>query len=116
MIAAVRDTLADPKLDPAFVAEAMLIPTESFVGDQMLVVDPEAIRRTREALRHDLGRELLEEWRSIYAANHSNRFEYNPTAKGMRRLKSIALGYPLGRRRRRMRRPSPCASSSRPTT
>ncbi|MBU3078326.1 aminopeptidase N [Sphingomonas quercus] len=93
VIAAVRDTLADAHLDPAFVAETMLIPTESFVGDQMLVVDPEAIRRTRDALRRDLGRELLEQWRAIYAANHSNRFEYNPTAKGMRRLKTIALGF-----------------------
>ena len=35
----------------AFVAEAVLLPTEGFVGDQMQIVDPEAIFAAREALR-----------------------------------------------------------------
>ena len=55
MVEAVRNTLADPALDPAFIAEAVLVPTESFIGDQMKEVDPEAIHAARERLRGRLG-------------------------------------------------------------
>ncbi|PTQ10829.1 aminopeptidase N [Sphingomonas oleivorans] len=93
VIQAVRDTLADPALDAAFVAEAVLLPSESFIGDQMPLVDPDAIHRAREALRTDLGRSLLTDWREAYAANAANRYEYSPTAKGARRLRTVSLGY-----------------------
>jgi len=93
VIEAVGNTLADPALDPAFVAEAVLLPSEAFIGDQMLVVDPEAIHAAREGLRTALGTSLEREWRAAYAAHQANRFEYSPAAKGARRLKSVALGY-----------------------
>jgi aminopeptidase N len=93
VIDAVRGTLTDPKLDHAFIAEAVLLPSDSFIGDQMALVDPEAIFRAREALRADLGRELGDAWRSAYEAVRANRFEYSPAAKGARRLKNVALGY-----------------------
>src|SRR3712207_2169589 len=93
VIEAVRQTLTNEALDPAFIAEAVLLPTESFIGDQMLVVDPEAIHAAREALRADLGAELEGLWRSAYAANAANRYEYSPSAKGARRLRTVSLGY-----------------------
>ena len=93
VVEAVRRTLTDPALDPAFVAEAVLLPSESFVGDQMQRVDPEAIHAAREALRTDLGTGLQDLWRHLYAAHAANRYEYNPAAKGARRLRTIALGY-----------------------
>ncbi|MBW4331060.1 aminopeptidase N [Stakelama sp. CBK3Z-3] len=93
VIDAVRQTLLDGDLDSAFIAEAVLLPSDSFIGDQMAVVDPDAIFRAREALRRDLGRELEGEWREAYEAALANRFEYSPAAKGARRLKNVALGY-----------------------
>ncbi|MGZ8282719.1 MAG: aminopeptidase N [Allosphingosinicella sp.] len=93
VIEAVRRTLTDPALDPAFVAEAVLLPSETFIGDQMRQVDPDAIQRRREALRADLGRELEGLWRHAYASHVANRYEYSPAAKGARRLRTIALGY-----------------------
>jgi aminopeptidase N len=93
VIEAVRTTLSNPALDPAFVAEAVLLPTESFVGDQLLVVDPEAIHAAREALRSDLGAELETLWRAAYTACAAQRFELSPAAKGARRLRTVALGY-----------------------
>ncbi|HYD37689.1 MAG TPA: aminopeptidase N, partial [Allosphingosinicella sp.] len=50
VVDAVRQTLDDEALDPAFTAEAVLLPSESFIGDQMATVDPEAIHSAREAL------------------------------------------------------------------
>jgi aminopeptidase N len=93
VIEAVARTLADPSLDSAFIGETVLLPSEAFLGDQMAVVDPVAIRRARDALRIDLGRGLSREWRGAYAACAANRFEYTSAAKGARRLRSVALGY-----------------------
>jgi aminopeptidase N len=93
VVEAVRETLASDTLDPAFVAEAVLLPSESFIGDHMGRVDPEAIRAAREALRTKLGATLGSAWRDAYAANAANRYEYSPAAKGARRLRSVALGY-----------------------
>ena len=93
VIDAVRNTLADPALDAAFAAEAVLLPSDSFIGDQIQVVDPDAIFRAREALRRDIGRELEGLWREAYDVSLANRFEYSPAAKGARRLKTVALGY-----------------------
>jgi len=93
VVDAVRNTLADAALDQAFVAEAVLVPTESFIGDQMDKVDPDAIHIAREALRERLGRDLEPEWRAAYAATAANRFELSPAAKGARRLRTVALGY-----------------------
>jgi len=95
VVEAVRLTLADETLDPALVAEAVLLPSESFVGDHMETVDPEAVFAARQALRARLGRDLEKAWRDAYAANTANRYEYSPAAKGARRLKAVALGYLL---------------------
>ncbi|HEY7809198.1 MAG TPA: aminopeptidase N [Allosphingosinicella sp.] len=93
VVEAVRETLANPALDPAFIAEAVLLPSEAFIGDHMAVVDPEAVRVAREALRRRLGEALEGQWRSVYASTAVNRFEYSPAAKGARRLRAVALGY-----------------------
>jgi aminopeptidase N len=93
VVEAVRNTLTDPALDQAFVAEAVLVPTESFIGDQMKTVDPDAIHDVRERLRERLGRELEPQWRAAYAATAANRFELSPAAKGARRLRTVALGF-----------------------
>lgn len=93
VIDAVRGTLEDAALDHAFIAEAVLLPSDSFIGDQMAMVDPDAIFRAREALRRDLGQALHAEWRALYEAVRANRFEYSPSGKGARRIKTVALGY-----------------------
>jgi aminopeptidase N len=93
VIAAVRKTLSNNRLDPAFIAEAVLLPSEAFLGDQMLVVDPDAIHAAREALRTALGVALEGEWLGAIASNAPKPFEYSPEAKGARRLRNVALGY-----------------------
>jgi len=98
VVDAVRRTLSDPALDHAFVAEAVLVPTESFIGDQMREVDPEAIHLARERLRARLGRELEQNWRAAYSSTIANGFALSPAAKGARRLRTVALGYLLAAR------------------
>jgi aminopeptidase N len=93
VIDAVGNTLDDPALDPAFVADTVLLPSESFIGDQMLVVDPEAIAKARDSLRADLARAHDAKWRDTYSKLHADRFEFTPKAKGARRLRNLSLGY-----------------------
>jgi len=93
VVEAVRRALEDEALDPAFTGEAVLLPSEAFIGDQMAVVDPQAVRDAREALRSELGRSLEAQWRAAYASTAANRYEYSPAAKGARRLRTVALNY-----------------------
>ena len=93
VIAAVRATLADPALEPAFVGEAVTLPSEAYLGDQLLVVDPEAVTRAWDRLRRALGAALIADWRGVYAAQAANGYAYTPAGKGMRRLRGVALGY-----------------------
>ncbi len=91
VIAAVGATLDDPDLDPAFVGEAVLLPSEAFIGDQMLVVDPDAIAQARESLRIAVAKAHLPRWRALYEANAGRVFEYSPQGKGARRIRNVAL-------------------------
>jgi len=94
VIEAVRRTLEDKALDHAFVAEAVLLPSDSFIGDQLDRVDPDAVFRAREALRRDLGKTLAPLWRQAYAdASTGAPFVYSPAAKADRRMRTVALGY-----------------------
>jgi len=93
VIEAVEQTLRDPALDPAFVGEAVLLPSEAFIGDHLASVDPEAVHAARESLRRALGERLEDLWRGAYAASTANRYELSPAAKGRRRLRTVALGY-----------------------
>ncbi|WP_413060720.1 aminopeptidase N [Sphingomonas carotinifaciens] len=93
VIDAVARTLDGPDLDWAFLAEAVLIPSESFVGDQLAVVDPQGIHAAREALRRALGTALADRWRALYDQTGQGAYTYSPEAKGKRRLRGVALGY-----------------------
>ena len=105
VVEAVRDTLTDPALDPAFVAEAVLVPTESFIGDQMKVVDPDAIHAARERLRGRSGPRA----RAALARRlcRHRRQSLRALAGGQGRAPAAhgGLGLPDGRARRRRRDP-----------
>jgi aminopeptidase N len=94
VITAVRRTLGLADHDHAFAAEAVLLPSEAFLGDQMEQVDPVAIRRSRDRLRAVLGKQLRTEWEQTYAAAAPGAsFSLDRIAKGKRRLRNVVLGY-----------------------
>jgi len=91
LVRAVRSTLESDRLDPAFKAEAILLPQESLVADRMDKVDPDAIHFARERLRAVLGSALVgalaEAQRAVTTGS-----DLSPPAKGTRKLRSVALG------------------------
>jgi aminopeptidase N len=92
-IEAVRNALTNPDLDDSFIAEAVRLPSEAYIGDQMLVVEPQAIHDAREALMHAIGKELESIWRDIHASRQRDAFSLSPSDKGARKLRNVALSY-----------------------
>ncbi len=91
-------TLADASLDKAFVAEALSLPGETYLADQMTVVDVDAIHAARSFARREIAARLGEELRQAYAAHHDDGpYVLSPEAVGRRALKNLCLGY-LGAR------------------
>lgn len=84
-------TLSDPSLDPAFVAEALSLPTEGFLGEQMTQIDPAAVHQAREGLRRGLSATYAEQWMQLYR-RHSKASD-SADAASHRRLKNLALNY-----------------------
>ena len=93
VVAAVRDTISDPHLDSAFIAEAVRLPSEAYLGDQMIQVDPDAIHEVRDALQRLIGKELEPVWRDVHARTQANGFSLSAAAKGRRKLRNSALLY-----------------------
>lgn len=90
VIAAMRDMLTSNALDPAFKGEALTMPSESLIGDRMDKVDPDAIHAAREALRRVVGGALTRELGEAQAAGAAGS-DLSSAAKGVRRLKTVAL-------------------------
>jgi aminopeptidase N len=86
--------LESAEKDPAFAAEVLSLPSESFLADQMEVVDVEAIHAAREFSRAQIGASLGHALKALYQ-RLADRGPYRPegTAIGRRALRNVALGY-----------------------
>ncbi|MGH6609870.1 MAG: aminopeptidase N [Burkholderiaceae bacterium] len=94
LVAMIRRTLLDTELSPAFKAQALALPAESFIGEQRAVVDPEAIRNARRFAVRELGRRLVDDWQDAYSWMQMSG-DYSPDAEsaGKRALRNLALAY-----------------------
>ena len=92
LIRASRNTLRSNELDPAFKAEAILLPQEGVVAERLEVIDPDAIHQSREALRAAVGSALFDDLAKAQRASTSSGSDLSPLAKGTRRLRTVALG------------------------
>jgi aminopeptidase N len=90
VIEAMRGTLRSNELDVAFKGEALTMPSEALIGDRMELVDPDAIHASRDALRRAAGAALAGELAQAQAMG-ADGHDLSPQAKGVRRLKSVAL-------------------------
>jgi aminopeptidase N len=91
---AFRDVLALAGRDPAFAAEALSLPSEIFLAEQMDVVDPDAIHGARTRVARTLGELLPDELLAGYHANAVGG-DYSPDAAsaGKRALRNVCLSY-----------------------
>ena len=93
IIAVFGDLVSDQRLDDSMRAEILSLPTEAFLGEQMLVVRPEAIHAARKSLRKAIGARLLNQWRIVHERASAVPYSLSREARGARKIKSLALGY-----------------------
>ena len=93
-IEAFAQTLADTAADPALIALALTLPTETYLAERMENADPEAIHQVREHLRRSLAEELQGSFRKTFHALADNEpYSIAPAAVGRRHLKNLCLAY-----------------------
>jgi aminopeptidase N len=91
VIAAMGATLASNALDPAIKAELLILPSESGIGDRVERVDPVAIHAARDHLRGAIGAALADPLVAAHGGQAAGS-DLSPAAKGVRRLRGVALG------------------------
>jgi aminopeptidase N len=86
--------LTDGSKDPAFAAEALALPLEVDIAEQLAVIDPDAVHEVRKAMRRFLALRLKSALRKTYDAC-TVVGSYSPDAKsaGRRALRNLCVAY-----------------------
>ena len=86
--------LGDAALDGSARAQALTLPANLFLAQQMPVIDPDALHGAREALRRHLAQALRPRWLALYEAQRPRGpYSADQAAIGARRLRHVALAY-----------------------
>jgi len=91
-IEAMRGVLRHPALDAAFKELVLTLPSETYIAEQLDVVDPQRIHTVRETMRAQLAQALAPDWQWAFEA-HQTGGVYKPDAvsSGKRALSGLAL-------------------------
>ena len=91
-LAAMRQVLGHPALDAAFKELVLTLPSETYLAEQLDVVDPQRIHAVREGMRLQLATALQADWEAAYEANHNTgAYAPDPLSSGRRALAGMAL-------------------------
>ncbi len=95
-IDAVREILSDKKSDKSLLGMALTLPGETYLAQQMKVIDPDNLHRARETVRLGLATILAGEFREVQEENRdTGGYRLTPEAMGQRRLKNVCLSFLL---------------------
>ncbi|MCP4042707.1 MAG: aminopeptidase N [Gammaproteobacteria bacterium] len=86
--------LANTSLDKELASEALTLPTEGYLAEQMEIVDVDGIHQARKLVLCTLATSVSETLINVYQTNRqaeSNNID--PESMGRRRLANLALGY-----------------------
>ncbi len=91
-IGAMRQVLRHPTLDAAFKELVLTLPSETYIAEQLDVVEPQRIHAVREAMRAQLATELAADWHWAFEAHNDNgSYRPDPVSSGRRALAGMAL-------------------------
>jgi len=94
VVAAFGMVLADPDLDGSLKAQALTLPAEQQLAQEVDVVDPDALFTARQLVRRELAGRLRGELLATYeAASTGEPYKADKASIDRRRLKNAALGY-----------------------
>jgi aminopeptidase N len=91
-VAAMRAVLRHPTLDAAFKELVLTLPSETYLAEQLDVVDPQRIHAVRESMRLQLAVALAADWAEAYeSCNDNGAYTPDPLSSGRRALAGMAL-------------------------
>jgi len=89
---ALRGVLRHPTLDAAFKELVLTLPSETYIAEQLDMVDPQRIHAVREAMRDQLAMALLHDWQWAWDAHCENGgFKPDAVSSGRRALAGLAI-------------------------
>jgi aminopeptidase N len=95
-VAAFRQLLLDREADPAFVALAITLPLENWIGQQMEVIDPDAVFLALRFFRREISSRLRAEFLEVHRENAlDGPYRYTAADAGRRSLRNTCLSYLL---------------------
>jgi aminopeptidase N len=93
-IQAFRTILTQKYNDESFIAELLTLPSESYLGECLSVIDVDGIHTAHQTTRHELAKNLFNEFLENYKKRISNTaYTIDKQAVGKRRLKNTCLYY-----------------------
>jgi aminopeptidase N len=96
LINAFAALLADVDSDPALVAEALSLPGEDYLAEQMDVVDVDGIHSARKFVKSGLANTLRDAFASRYKSMSDNGpYSKSPASMACRSLRNVCLSYLL---------------------
>ena len=91
-VSAMRQLLRSYQLDAAFKELALTLPSETYIAEQLQVVDPQRIHAVREAMRLQLANALQADWAWAFESHQDNGgYRPEPVSAGRRALAGMAL-------------------------
>jgi aminopeptidase N len=88
---AFRAVVTDPALDDNMRGELMMLPSQTYIAEALLVADPAIIHSEREALKSWLGHTLQGELEALHRQASGASSGIDPAARGARKVKTQAL-------------------------
>jgi aminopeptidase N len=80
--------------DAYFAAEVLTLPSETFLAEQMAVVDPDGLHAARNTLRQELASALKNDLLGLYKKLHTpGPYSPDPVSIGKRALRNLCLSY-----------------------
>jgi aminopeptidase N len=91
-VEAMRTVLRHPTLDAAFKELALMLPAETYIGEQLETVDPQRVHAVREAMREQIAQALHADWEWAWETHRENgAYSPDPASSGRRALSGLAL-------------------------
>jgi len=94
MVSAFKQVLEQPWDDLSYCSLLLNLPSETYLAEQMQVVDVEAIHAAREFVTLTLAEQLQTQFQTLYRNNHKDESgKFDAGAIGRRRIKNTCLSY-----------------------
>jgi len=94
VVNAYKNTLTNSELDPALIAQAMTLPSEGYLADQLDIVDVEGIHQARTFMRTELAKALKNEFEKVFQQGQSDAaYSFHADEMARRDLNQVCLSY-----------------------